>query len=162
MKNNYTLGCEKKKSKKFQKKVSFNFFFKNPEFWSHRTKIPVKKKTPYLIGLGCCEAENKDYLPFYLYHHFKEFFKIDLSITIRNFLEGFFELSHLGAKYLVFVSSCSVKMRELSFAQFIYFWGKVCLFFNCLMIRFTITYKKPWSLKHENVTFKAFGKKSYG
>ena len=36
----------------------------------------------------------------------------------------------LGAKYLVFVSSRSVKLRELSFAQFVYFWGKVCLFFN--------------------------------
>ena len=37
---------------------------------------------------------------------------------------------NLGAKYLVFVSSCSVKLRELSFAQFVYFLGKVCLFFN--------------------------------
>ena len=36
----------------------------------------------------------------------------------------------LGAKYLVFVSSRSVKTRELSFAQFIYFLRKVCLFFN--------------------------------
>ena len=36
----------------------------------------------------------------------------------------------LGAKYLLFVSSRSVKLRELSFAQFVYFWGKVCLFFN--------------------------------
>jgi hypothetical protein len=35
-----------------------------------------------------------------------------------------------GAKYLVFVSSCSVKTRELSFAQFVYFLRKVCLFFN--------------------------------
>ena len=37
---------------------------------------------------------------------------------------------NLGAKYLVFVSSRSVKMRELSFAQFVYFLKKVCLFFN--------------------------------
>ena len=36
----------------------------------------------------------------------------------------------LGAKYLVFVSSRSLKTRELSFAQFVYFWGEVCLFFN--------------------------------
>ena len=35
-----------------------------------------------------------------------------------------------GAKYLVFVSSRSVKMRELSYAQFVYFWGKVCLSFK--------------------------------
>ena len=35
-----------------------------------------------------------------------------------------------GAKYLVFVSSHSVNLRELSFAQFVYFWGKVCLFIN--------------------------------
>ena len=37
---------------------------------------------------------------------------------------------HKGGKYLVFVSSRSVKMRELSFAQFVYFLRKVCLFFN--------------------------------
>ena len=35
-----------------------------------------------------------------------------------------------GAKYLLFVSSRSVKLRELSSAQFVYFLGKVCLFFN--------------------------------
>ena len=35
-----------------------------------------------------------------------------------------------GAKYLVFVSSCSLKTRELSFAQFVYFFREVCLFFN--------------------------------
>ena len=35
-----------------------------------------------------------------------------------------------GAKYLLFVSSRSVKLRELSFAfaQFVHFFGKVCLF----------------------------------
>ena len=37
-----------------------------------------------------------------------------------------------GAKYLVFVSSRSVKMRELSFAQFVDFLMKVFLFFNFL------------------------------
>ena len=36
----------------------------------------------------------------------------------------------IGAKYLVFVSSCSLKTRELSFAQFVYFLRKVCLFQN--------------------------------
>ena len=36
----------------------------------------------------------------------------------------------LSAKYLVFVSSCSVKTRELSFAQFLHFLRKVCLIFN--------------------------------
>ena len=35
-----------------------------------------------------------------------------------------------GAKYLGFVSSLSVKTRELSFAQFVYFLRKECLFFN--------------------------------
>ena len=35
-----------------------------------------------------------------------------------------------GAKYLFFVSSRSVKTRELTFAQFVYFLRKVCLFFN--------------------------------
>ena len=38
--------------------------------------------------------------------------------------------AHLGAKYLVFVSSLSLKTRELSSAQFVYFLRKVCLFFN--------------------------------
>ena len=37
---------------------------------------------------------------------------------------------NVGAKYLVFVSSRSVKMRKLSFAQFVYFLRKLCLFFN--------------------------------
>ena len=37
--------------------------------------------------------------------------------------------SPLGGKYLVFVSSRSVKLTELSFAQFVYFWRKVCCFF---------------------------------
>ena len=45
-----------------------------------------------------------------------------------------------GAKYLVFVSSRSLKTRELSFAQFVYFLRKVCLFFNFWMIKFTIMY----------------------
>jgi hypothetical protein len=39
-------------------------------------------------------------------------------------------ISAYGATYLVFVSSRSVKMRELSFAQFVYFLRKVCLFFK--------------------------------
>ena len=47
---------------------------------------------------------------------------------------------NLGAKYLVFVSSCFVKLRELSFAQFVYFLGKVCLIFNFWMIKFTIMF----------------------
>ena len=38
--------------------------------------------------------------------------------------------AHLGAKYLVLVSSHSLKTRELSFAQFVYFLRIVCLFFN--------------------------------
>ena len=38
----------------------------------------------------------------------------------------------IGAIYLVFVYSRSVKTRELSFAQFVYFLRKVCLFFNFL------------------------------
>ena len=38
---------------------------------------------------------------------------------------------HLGAKYLVFVSSRSVKMSELSMAQFVYFLRKVkCVYFS--------------------------------
>ena len=48
----------------------------------------------------------------------------------------------LGAKYLDFVSSCSLKTRELSFAQFVYLLREVCLFFNFWMIKFTIMSKK--------------------
>ena len=40
-----------------------------------------------------------------------------------------------GAKYLFFVSSRSVKTREVSFAQFVYFLRKVCLFFNFWLIK---------------------------
>ena len=37
-----------------------------------------------------------------------------------------------GAKYLIFFSSCSLKMREkyVSFAQFAYFLREMCLFLN--------------------------------
>ena len=38
--------------------------------------------------------------------------------------------SSIGAKYLLFVSSCSVKLRELSFAQCEDYFGKVYLFYN--------------------------------
>ena len=59
---------------------------------------------------------------------------------------------NLGAKYLVFVSSCSVKMRELSFPQFVYFLRKVCLFFNFWMIEFTIVFclTRFWILSFKN------------
>ena len=42
----------------------------------------------------------------------------------------FLSTEELGAKYLVFVSCLSLKIRVLSFAQFVYFLRKVCLFFN--------------------------------
>ena len=51
-----------------------------------------------------------------------------------------------GAKYLVFISSCSLKTRELSFAQCVYFLRKVCLFFNFWMIKFTIMSKENLAL----------------
>ena len=47
-------------------------------------------------------------------------------------LESIQYLNFLGAKYLVFVFSRSLKIRELSFAQFVYFLRKVCLFFKFL------------------------------
>ena len=56
-----------------------------------------------------------------------------------------------GAKYLVFVSSRSLKTREISFAQFVYFLKnkhivyflrEVCLFFNFWMIKSTIMSNK--------------------
>ena len=47
-----------------------------------------------------------------------------------------------SAKYLVFVSSHSVKLREHSFAQSVYFLRKVCLFFNFWMIKCTIMSNK--------------------
>ena len=50
----------------------------------------------------------------------------------KPLLKTYLKSEPLGAKYLVFVSSRSVKMRELSFAQFVYFLRKVCLFFNFL------------------------------
>ena len=55
----------------------------------------------------------------------------------------------LGAKYLLFSSSCSLKTREkyFSFAQFIYFLREVCLFFNVCMIRFTIMSKTKSKLR---------------
>ena len=50
--------------------------------------------------------------------------------SVQNSSSPLFQNGNQGAKYLVFVSSRSVKLRELSFAQFVYFLGKVCLFFN--------------------------------
>ena len=38
--------------------------------------------------------------------------------------------TQIGVKHLVIVSSRSVKLRELNFAQFVDFLGKVCSFFN--------------------------------
>ena len=38
--------------------------------------------------------------------------------------------TQIGAKHLVFVSSRSVKLKELSFAQFVDFWGKGCVYFS--------------------------------
>ena len=57
---------------------------------------------------------------------------------------------NLGAKYLVFILSRSLKTREkyISFAKFISFVKEVCLLFNFSMIKFTIMSKKhtptPW------------------
>ena len=45
-------------------------------------------------------------------------------------MENVSTTSNQGAKYLVFVSSCSVKTRELIFAQFVNFLEKVYLFFK--------------------------------
>ena len=53
---------------------------------------------------------------------------------------------HLGAKYLVFVSSCCLKTRKFSFAQFVYFLMKICLFFNFWMVKFTIMSNKTYKL----------------
>ena len=48
----------------------------------------------------------------------------------------------IGAKYLGFFSSRSLKMREkcISFAQLVYFLREVCLLFNFWMIKFTIMF----------------------
>ena len=46
--------------------------------------------------------------------------------------------------YLVFVSSLSVKLRELNFSLFVYFVGKACLFFNFCMMEFTTMFCLTW------------------
>ena len=48
----------------------------------------------------------------------------------------------LGAKYLGFVSTRSLKFLEkcISFAQFVYFLMEVCLLFNFRIIKFTIMF----------------------
>ena len=79
-------------------------------------------------------------------HRYNEFWPIWLAPTaLVGFLTCFLHLlNRQGAKYLVFVSSRSVKMRELSFAQFVYFLKKVCLFFNFWMIEFTVMFCLTW------------------
>ena len=62
-------------------------------------------------------------------------FHMVLSLHQMSFyllLSQFEKKKGQGVKYLVFVSSRSVKTRELSFAQFVYFLRKVCLFLNFL------------------------------
>ena len=47
-----------------------------------------------------------------------------------------------GGKYLLFLSSCSVKWWNSQFSQFVYFLKKVCAFFNFWMIK--CTENKTW------------------
>ena len=51
---------------------------------------------------------------------------VDVSNPNYKVIDG--SCYYFGAKYLVFVSSRSFKMRELSFAQFAYFLGQVFIF----------------------------------
>ena len=65
-----------------------------------------------------------------------DFFYFIYDLTRHEIHNGFIEAmsyeaserTYIGAKYLVFVSSRSVKTRELSFAQFVYFLRKVWFF----------------------------------
>ena len=97
----------------------------------------VKRNTAVFWGLICYKLEkNQSYLS---YREqcilFELSFGHALIFTIRFY-------SVQGANYLVFVSCRSLKTKELSFAQFVYFLREVCLFFNFWMIKFTIMQKK--------------------
>ena len=53
-----------------------------------------------------------------------------MCLFLSSCFKGYSVRAYLGAKYLVIVSSRSLKMREFSFAQFDNFLRKMCLFFN--------------------------------
>jgi hypothetical protein len=72
--------------------------------------------------------------------HFHNFFgshKLFLIVECWFCSCCFSMTSILGAKYLGFFSSGSLKMREkgISLAQIVYFWWEVCLSFNFWMIK---------------------------
>jgi hypothetical protein len=62
----------------------------------------------------------------HMYVQSQQYYELLLKYSISPYIIKFI----IGAKYLVFFSSRSVKLRELSFVQFVDFLGKVCLFFN--------------------------------
>ena len=100
------------------------------------------------VDTEMCEKCGKEVSPFEMPEHLdfhyaqemelreKEIFASDQAVKKRpaplkdSSSEEEEDEDDSGAKYLVFVSSRYLITRELSFAQFIYFWGKECLFFN--------------------------------
>ena len=98
--------------------------------WNLKTKIHVSiKKSP-----NKSTKKSKSTAPVGIQMAL-EFFSIVstksrlLELTCLILKQNFKENVYV-AKYFVFVSSRSVKLRELSFAQFVDFLRKVCLFFN--------------------------------
>ena len=77
-------------------------------------------KNQIVTSCTCCNLQQLPLDTSRIFHIFREHFMEHLCV----------ESGILGARYLVFVSSHSLKTRELSFAQFVYFLREVCLSFK--------------------------------
>ena len=92
--------------------------------WTRLLWIQINSCICVVLNLGFPEASL-------LVLQFQQFFLVNLTnMLIHWSFDNKLLSTHFGAKYLVFISSHSFKMRELSFTQFVYFLRKVCLFFN--------------------------------
>ena len=92
-------------------------------------------KTEIIFGISESDSQHlmSDVIsdPLDITHHEQKYrFNIKCSFCPKRFGATLHLKKHQGAKYLVFVSSRSVKTREPNFALFVCFLRKVCLFFN--------------------------------
>ena len=84
------------------------------KFPTLKKDLILKQEENYFIEDTDYFTENTDYI----------------SIKEEPLETTYLTEENYGANYLVFASSRSVKVRELSFAKFVYFLRKVCSFFN--------------------------------
>ena len=113
-----------------KKKHDLEVFNKKQALIQHEKSVHEKKKYYYEAHCTHCEISynSKDDLADHI--KLKHGFDQKDAEKLSEFYAAKITDDDIGAKYLVFVSSRSIKTRELSFAQFLYFLENVCLFFN--------------------------------